>query len=200
MYGSRLAVALLVSGAVFADTGATPKARVPAATNANAKKAIAPTAPTPAAAPSPADSGFKQHVAPVLTKVCSQCHNERLASGGLNVLTFTDPGTLKSNREGWETIVRQVRGGDMPPRGLPRPSVAETDAFVKYIDDAFEQDDRSRKPDPGRITARRLNRSEYSNTIRDLLGIEFRADRTFPTDDSATDSTISPMSSQFPRC
>src|SRR5438093_12689302 len=58
------------------------------------------------------------------------------------------------------------------------------EAFIKHIEDVFEQDDRTSKPDPGRVTARRLNRSEYSNTIRDLLGVEFRADRTFPTDDS----------------
>jgi len=129
-------------------------------------------------------SGFQKHVAPVLTKVCSQCHNDRVTSGGLNIHAFIDPKSVKDRREAWETILRQVRGGEMPPRGLPRPPAAEIDAFVKHIETTFEADDRASKPDPGRVTARRLNRSEYSNTIRDLLGIEFRADRTFPTDDS----------------
>ncbi len=40
------------------------------------------------------------------------------------------------------------------------------------------------KPDPGRVTARRLNRNEYRNTIRDLLAVDYRADKEFPTDDS----------------
>jgi mono/diheme cytochrome c family protein len=153
-----------------------------------------------AAAASGSDAGFQQHVAPILTKVCSQCHNERLTSGGLNVFRFTDPKSIQENREAWETIVRQVRGGEMPPRGLPRPAPAEMEAFLKHLENAFDQDDRSVTPDPGRVTARRLNRSEYSNTIRDLLGLEFRADRTFPTDDSgegfdnlADVLTISPL-------
>jgi hypothetical protein len=143
---------------------------------------------------------FDQHVAPVLTKVCSQCHNDQLSSGGLNILNFTDSKTLSENREAWETIVKQVRNGEMPPRGIPKPGPAEMEAFVKTVDSAFDAQDRARKPDPGRVTARRLNRSEYSNTIRDLLGVEFRADKSFPTDDSgdgfdniADVLTISPL-------
>jgi hypothetical protein len=128
--------------------------------------------------------GFRQDVAPILTKVCSQCHNDRLASGGLNILNFTDPQSVVQKREAWEAIVRQVRSGQMPPVGLPRPPAPAIDAFVKHVEGVFEQDDRTRPPDPGRVTARRLNRSEYTNTIRDLLGVSFRADRSFPTDDS----------------
>ncbi len=56
--------------------------------------------------------------------------------------------------------------------------------LVKFLDSEFARADASMKPDPGRVTARRLNRAEYTNTIRDLLAIEFRADRNFPTDDS----------------
>ena len=136
------------------------------------------------ARPYPSDGNFQQHVAPIFKNVCSTCHNDQLASGGLNVLPLIDPKTLKENRDTWEVIIRQVRGGEMPPRGIPKPSQPELDAFVKHIETVIDQQDRSSKPDPGRVTARRLNRSEYSNTIRDLLGLEFRADRSFPTDDS----------------
>jgi len=143
---------------------------------------------------------FTQHVAPMLTKRCSGCHNGQLASGGLNILPFRDPKSIREEREAWEKIVRQVRGGEMPPNGAPRPAQTERETFLKQVEEAFERDDRSRKADPGRVTARRLNRSEYSNTIRDLLGVEFRADRTFPTDDSgegfdniADVLTISPL-------
>src|SRR5262245_57753065 len=150
--------------------------------------------------PQSSDGAFQQRVEPILKNVCSNCHNDRLASGGLNVLPLADAKSIKDNRDTWEAIVRQVRGGDMPPRGTPRPTQPELDAFVKHIDAVFDQQDRASKPDPGRVTARRLNRSEYSNTIRDLLGMEFRADRTFPTDDSgdgfdniADVLTISPL-------
>src|SRR5436190_17530339 len=162
--------------------------------------AASPQAPQKAAVAPGSDAAFQQHVAPILKSVCSNCHNDRLASGGLNVVELTDPKSVKENRDTWETIVRQVRGGEMPPRGIPRPTQAELDAFVKHIEGVFDLQDRASKPDPGRVTARRLNRSEYSNTIRDLLGLEFRADRTFPTDDSgdgfdniADVLTISPL-------
>ena len=71
---------------------------------------------------SASDAAFQQHVAPILKNVCSNCHNDRLASGGLNVLPLGDVKTLKENRDTWEAIVRKVRAGDMPPRGMPRPS------------------------------------------------------------------------------
>ncbi len=60
----------------------------------------------------------------------------------------------------------------------------QIDALVKFLETEFDRADAAVKPDPGRVTARRLNRTEYTNTIRDLLAIEFRADKNFPTDDS----------------
>jgi mono/diheme cytochrome c family protein len=192
---NRIALMLAIAGCVIrADTPATapkPKSTSKTATASN---------PPAGAKPTETDAGFVQHVAPILNKTCSQCHNDRLASGGLNLLRFTDPKSTRENRDEWEKIVRQVRGGEMPPRGLPRPPPAEMEEFLKQIEGAFDQHDRLRKPDPGRVTVRRLNRSEYSNTIRDLVGVEFRADRTFPTDDSgegfdniADVLTISPL-------
>ena len=62
---------------------------------------------------------------------------------------------------------------------MPRPPADSTRSF-KYVQGEFEKADRNIKPDPGRVTARRLNRSEYTNTIRDLLGVEFRAEKRLP--------------------
>src|SRR6202035_4558532 len=72
---------------------------------------------------------------------------------------------------------------EMPPKGVPRPA-AQMEALTKFVQAEFERADRNVKPDPGRVTARRLNRNEYSNTIRDLLAVDFHAERDFPTDDS----------------
>src|SRR5690606_356712 len=55
---------------------------------------------------------------------------------------------------------------------------------IAFLEAEFERVDALTPPDPGHVVARRLNRAEYSNTIRDLLAIDFRADRRFPTDDS----------------
>src|SRR5262245_39290816 len=72
----------------------------------------------------------------------------------------------------------------MPADGLPRLPVGQIQTFVKFVQDEFEKADKNVKPDPGRVTARRLNRVEYTNTIRDLLAVDFRAEKDFPTDDS----------------
>ena len=126
-------------------------------------------------------STFEKTVAPVLTKTCTPCHNENFASGGVNIAQFTQASSLTSSRDGWDIILRKIRSGEMPPKGVPRP--AQMDAVIQYLQGEFEKADRNIKPDPGRVTARRLNRSEYSNTIRDLLGVEFHAEQSFPTDD-----------------
>ena len=69
----------------------------------------------------------------------------------------------------------------MPPPGVPRPK--ELDTAIQYVEGELDKADRNTRPDPGRVTARRLNRAEYTNTIRDLLAVDFRAEKSFPTDD-----------------
>jgi mono/diheme cytochrome c family protein len=127
---------------------------------------------------------FDKAVLPLLNKSCAACHNERVAQGSLNLNAFATPASIAEHREGWERIIQRIRNGEMPPKGIPKPTAAEVDTFVKFIHAEFERVDRSVKPDPGRVTARRLNRAEYSNTVRDLLGVDFAAQRDFPTDDS----------------
>ena len=124
---------------------------------------------------------FDKTVRPILTRTCAPCHNEALASGGLNIAGFSNASSLTADREGWDVILRKLRSGEMPPKGVPRPP--QMDAAIQFLQGEFDQADRGVKPDPGRVTARRLNRAEYANTIRDLLGVEFRADQNFPTDD-----------------
>ena len=127
---------------------------------------------------------FDSAVKPLLSQTCSACHNDKLASGGMTVTAFLDSSSIVAKRDGWEVILKKVRSGEMPPRGIPKPPAEQVDAFTKYLTAEFDRADKSSKPDPGRVTAHRLNRSEYSNTVRDLLGVVFRADEEFPPDDS----------------
>jgi len=131
----------------------------------------------------PVPAGFENTVRPVLARTCTPCHNDQLASGGLNLGSFTSSGSMTEHREGWEKILRKIRNGEMPPKGVPRPG-PQMDALLQFLQTEFAKADRNVKPDPGRVTARRLNRNEYSNTIRDLLAVDFRAEKDFPTDDS----------------
>lgn len=150
----RLAAALAVAGGLAAQT---------------------PTSKSPA---------FEATVQPVLNRSCLPCHNDRLASGGLNVGGLTHPASINDSREVWEKVIQKIRTGEMPPKGMPKLPEAEMQSFMNFIHREFERADQNVKADPGRVTARRLNRSEYTNTVRDLLGVDFRADKNFPTDDS----------------
>ncbi len=132
------------------------------------------------AAPNPA--GFAEAVHPLL-EVCAACHSPSVASGGLIIDPFLTPSSLDERREGWERILRKVRSGEMPPPGIPRPSIEHVDSLVEFVEHAFAEADRHVEADPGRVTARRLNRVEYANTVRDLLGVPFRAENAFPSDD-----------------
>jgi hypothetical protein len=125
---------------------------------------------------------FNGVVRPVLAGTCANCHNDRLASGGLNVTGMMSVASLAEHRPAWEKVLQRLRTGDMPPSSVARP--AQLPAMVAYIERAFERADATAPADPGRMTAHRLNRNEYTNTIRDLLGVRFRADKYFPADDS----------------
>ncbi len=139
-----------------------------------------------AATPSPTvdSAGFNAKVKPILENVCSQCHNPDLMSGDVNLAPCLDPATVMTDRAAWEKITHKIAAGEMPPAGIPRPPEDQLNALVNFIKGEFEKADAVAKPDPGRVTARRLNRNEYRNTVRDLLGVDFRADNDFPTDDS----------------
>jgi hypothetical protein len=128
---------------------------------------------------------FETAVRPVLTETCARCHNDKMTAGGMSVAGLDSPDSFVQHRDTWELILRRLRTGDMPPAGAPRPDPARMSAMTASVERAFERLDASTRPDPGRMTAHRLNRNEYTNTIRDLLGVRFRADRDFPTDDSS---------------
>ena len=127
---------------------------------------------------------FELAVLPVFEQSCGNCHNNELMSGGMNIAVFANAETLLSDRDGWERILARVRSGEMPPPGVPRPLEDQLSTFVSYVEAEFAVADANMVPDPGRVTARRLNRAEYSNTVRDLLGVDFRATDEFPPDDS----------------
>jgi hypothetical protein len=141
---------------------------------------------------------YESAVVPVLRQTCAGCHNENLASGGVNLKPLEQRQSFSSQREQWETVLRKLKTGEMPPPAVQKP--AGLASMMRAIETELDRLDRNTKPDPGRITARRLNRTEYRNTIRDLLGVEFQATQEFPTDDSgegfdniADVLTISPL-------
>ena len=82
----------------------------------------------------------------------------------------------------WERAVRKLRGGMMPPPGMPRPPLAAVDSFVSWLETSLDQA-AAANPNPGHVALHRLNRTEYANAMRDLFGIDVDAAALLPTDD-----------------
>jgi hypothetical protein len=118
-------------------------------------------------------------------KSCVGCHNATVKSGDVDLKALQTEKTFAEDREIWEKVVEKLETGKMPPPGTPRPPVATTAAITGWLQSEFARQDRMVKPDAGRVTARRLNRAEYNNTIRDLLGIDLRPADNFPADTAA---------------
>jgi hypothetical protein len=125
---------------------------------------------------------FGTKVVPFLTKHCIQCHGPAKKKADLAFHLYKDEQAVLKDRKVWQSVQNMVHGGEMPPPERPRPGAQETDAFLDAIKDIFARADRSAKSDPGRVTMRRLNRVEYRNTIRDLLGVDFDANELPPDD------------------
>jgi mono/diheme cytochrome c family protein len=139
-------------------------------------------AATVSAAPTVAE--FNAVTGSLFQNTCHECHYSAEAEGSFDIGWLQSVESLATDRDQWEVVLAKLKAREMPPADHGRRPEAEIDALVRFLDTEFARADAALKPDPGRVTARRLNRTEYTNTIRDLLSIEFRADRTFPTDDS----------------
>ncbi len=128
-------------------------------------------------------SKFDSEIKPLLSQYCYECHNDKRAKADLSLEMFKTVGDAQKNPVVWEKVLHNVRSGEMPPSKKPQPSLAERDKVMQWIETELLQADCS-KPDPGRVTIRRLNRSEYNNTIRDLIGVNFKPADDFPADDT----------------
>jgi cytochrome c551/c552 len=113
---------------------------------------------------------------------CVVCHNNKLKTAGFS-LEGLDPAEAGSRAAGGETVVKKLRAGEMPPPGAPHPSKAAADAFRAKLEGELDAA-AAAHPNPGAPAMHRLNRAEYANAIRDLLGIEIDASATLPNDDS----------------
>ncbi len=129
----------------------------------------------------PAALSFEANVRPVFESFCYDCHGER-KRGGLDLRDYANADAIRSHRAVFESVLQQVEGSLMPPANKPQPSASERAALVAWLRDTLFQVDCSR-PDPGRVTLRRLNRTEYNLTVRDLTGVDLQPADDFPMDD-----------------
>ncbi|WP_435008134.1 DUF1592 domain-containing protein [Tundrisphaera lichenicola] len=137
----------------------------------------------PAASAQDSSSAFPAQVAPILVKYCAECHGPVKEKGNFNLAKFPDEASLVRNPKTWRKVLENVEAGAMPPEGKPQPTEAELKVVVHYLQSVTSKASCEIAQDPGRVTLRRLNREEYNNTIRDLVGIDFRPADDFPSDD-----------------
>jgi mono/diheme cytochrome c family protein len=131
----------------------------------------------PAAAdPTPSDRAL-------VDKYCVTCHNQRAKTGGLS-LDSVDLAQPSANADVLEKVIRKVRGGLMPPVGMPRPDGAALATLATHLETALD-DEAARHPRPGRPVLHRLNRSEYGNAMRDLLALDVDVASLLPPDEEA---------------
>src|SRR5499433_2351753 len=116
-----------------------------------------------------------------LEQYCVGCHSGPTPFAGLNLQPL-DASDLEANGIIWEKILRKLRNREMPPAGMPRPDAATYEALVKYIETGRDRLAET-KPNPGRTTLHRLNRTEYANAIRDLFALEIDVAELLPADD-----------------
>jgi len=123
-------------------------------------------------------------VEPFFAEHCYGCHNASKQKGGLNLKLLQGHESVVSSPNTWEAVLGKLRSGEMPPDDEPRPEPAALTEVERRIDVALADADARARPDPGHVTTRRLNRTEYNNSVRDLLGVDLQPADEFPQDDS----------------
>src|SRR5437867_9802001 len=128
------------------------------------------------------DDSFQTRIQPLLSKYCFGCHGEK-KKGDLDLRIYTDEASVLRDRKTFAKVIKNLQAHEMPPEKKPQPTPEERELITAWIQSEIFKCDCDH-PDPGRVTIRRLNRAEYNNTIRDLVGVDFQPADDFPADDS----------------
>lgn len=144
-----------------------------------------------------AGANIQRDVAPLLRRFCIDCHGHDASSGDLNLEKLLAESPIVKNRDQWINVIEQSRNHVMPPEEEPQPSLDERRRIVLSLHHAVHHFDYRHIHDPGYETARRLSHQEYSNTVRDLFGIDIDVLDRFPTDLSGTSGFDNSANSLF---
>ena len=172
----RWGVGLVVAGSLCLQVGvetAGPEGRGPQPPRAQSAPVEATS--TPSAAPP---------VRSMLDRYCVACHSDSgQAAGRVPIsLQTIDVANVGAHAEDWEKVVLKLRAGMMPPAGRPRPDNATYDTVATWLEGELDRA-AAANLNPGRTTVHRLNRVEYGNAVRDLLGVEVDPEALLPPDD-----------------
>ncbi len=126
---------------------------------------------------------FHDRIQPLLETYCLDCHGAEGPEADLNLSAFNSAQQVRDQRSTWLKVLGQLQAGSMPPADMDQPTPQERTDFQEWIDATINQVDCEGSVNPGHVTLRRLNRTEYRNTVRDLLGVDYEPANDFPADD-----------------
>jgi cytochrome c5 len=162
---------------VSAQAGQTARQSTPASSTAARQQAGPQTSAANARSTAAVDASAQRAL---LDQYCVTCHNAKLKTANL-LLDQLDLTHLGDHAEVGEKVVRKLRAGMMPPTGMKRPDAATLNALIVWMENELDRNAVTNLPAPG---LHRLNRTEYENAIRDLLGVEVDVTKFLPPDDS----------------
>jgi hypothetical protein len=150
----------------------------------NAAPANAPADDGSAAALAEAQKQWDSQIKPFLAQYCFQCHGNGKHKGDVVLDRYTTLASIQADHRTWGTVADVLTQKAMPPEKKPQPSEGQSVEVVRWIGQAMSLCDCSGPRDPGRVAIHRLNKNEYNNTIRDLVGVDFQPGKDFPADDT----------------
>ena len=128
---------------------------------------------------------FQRTIVPFLEAHCADCHDETTQKGNFRVDTLTPGFTAGDSANRWEKVFDRVASGEMPPKKKARPPQTETALLLDWTGGELRAEGARHYAADGRAQRRRLNRVEYENTLRDLLGADLRVAALLPEDGTA---------------
>lgn len=142
-------------------------------------------APVAVGDPGSSAKTFDEQIRPLLKQHCVECHAGEKPKGKFRIDQLNADFADESVRKLWLAVQKRVAAGEMPPKSKPRPDDGDVRKLAEWIGHQAEQAAAVQRRTQGRVALRRLNRVEYENTIRDLLGIEVDLQELLPQDSSA---------------
>ncbi len=141
----------------------------------------------PALAAEPQPVVFPRDVLPVMKQLCFRCHNVKKMEGNLR-LDSLNPDLVKGrDAETWHDVLNKLNSGEMPPKKSAQPTTAQRKLLVNWITAEIRRAEQIAGSTGGRVVMRRLTRYEYSNTLRDLLGIDLNFAENLPPEPPSKD-------------
>jgi mono/diheme cytochrome c family protein len=139
--------------------------------------------PSRTAKPHAPAATFDAAVKPFLAQNCYTCHGNKKHEKDLN-LEVLSSAVFAEHLDRWSDVASKLKHSEMPPLEEEQPEEADRQAVATWLEGEIARIDRETPLNPGRVTARRLNRTEYNNTVRDLLGVDIKPADDFPQDDA----------------